>query len=365
MADKYEEIVSGQISGHDYVDLGLPSGNLWATCNLGAYQPHEHGDYFAWGETSPKKSYINSNYKFGEEGSYSKYCVYPKFGILDYKIVLEEKDDTARSIWGDSWFMPTQEDMIELLNYCEWWFVENYNETGVAGFVGMSKENLSTIFFPFSGICKEDKVLDYECGFYWSSSLSTTFDEPSAYGFYFYGWSPCVETCSYKARCYGCSIRAVSNFRPKSQGKILVEVNERITMRQVYGAWKGEIPTWTNVGMRCYDLYHVQVKDYSLSDIAFLIRQSLMQEFVIPVAIDILKVKPFIEVGFYAGDLLSAVLKSIETLGSYWASHDIERREVEKIFELCKDNMELYGITGKERKDLEESFEIFSKGVRE
>jgi hypothetical protein len=139
----------------------------------------------------------------------------------------------------------------------------------------------------------------------------------------------------------------------------LVEVNERITMRQVYGAWKGEIPTWTNVGMRCYDLYHVQVKDYSLSDIAFFIRQSLMQEFVIPVAIDILKVKPFIEVEFYAGDLLSAVLKSIETLGTYWASHDIERREVEKIFELCKDNMELYGITGKERKDLEESFEIF------
>jgi hypothetical protein len=105
------------------------------------------------------------------------------------------------------------------------------------------------------------------------------------------------------------------------------------------------------------------VKDYSLSDIAFLIRQSLMQEFVIPVAIDILKVKPFIEVEFYAGDLLSAVLKSIETLGAYWASHDIERREVEKIFELCKENMELYGITGKERKDLEESFEIFSKGV--
>ena len=34
---------------HEYVDLGLPSGTLWATRNVGADKPEDIGDYFAWG----------------------------------------------------------------------------------------------------------------------------------------------------------------------------------------------------------------------------------------------------------------------------------------------------------------------------
>lgn len=363
MFEEYQN-TSGQVSGHDYVDLGLPSGNLWATCNLGAHKLHEHGDYFAWGETSAKKLYANTNYKFGEEGSYSKYCVYKEFGVLDYKIILEEMDDAARAVWGDSWYMPTQEDMIELVDYCEWWPVDDFEGTGVAGIVGISKENLNMIFFPVSGVCKDDEAPDLQYAFYWSSSLSTEVENPSAYGLDCLGWAPSVETNCYKARCYGYPIRAISNPHPKSYSKILVEMKERKTMEQVYGPWKGEIPTWTNVGMRYYNLYHVQVKDYSLSDICFLIRQSSMQEYVMPVAIDILRVKPFITVDDDPGDLLGHVLGSVEDKGNaaYWESHDSEKKEVMRIFESCKDSMKSYGV---DEKSFLKLYEVFCKGEAE
>ena len=52
------------IDGHEYVDLGLPSGTLWATCNVGASKPEEYGDYFAWGETKPKDDYSWETYKW-------------------------------------------------------------------------------------------------------------------------------------------------------------------------------------------------------------------------------------------------------------------------------------------------------------
>ena len=357
MFEEYRN-TSGQVSGHDYVDLGLPSGNLWATCNLGAHKLHEHGDYFAWGETSPKKLYANTNYKFGEEGSYSKYCVYKEFGVLDYKIILEEMNDAARAVWGDSWYMPTQEDMIELVGYCEWWPVDDFEGTGVAGIVGISKENLNMIFFPVSGVCKDDEAPDLQYAFYWSSSLSTEVENPSAYGLDCLGWAPSVGTSSYEARCYGYPIRAISNPHPKSYSKILVEMKERKTMEQVYGPWRGEIPIWTNVGMRYYNLYHVQVKDYSLSDICFLIRQSSMQEYVMPVAIDILRVKPFITVDDDPGDLLGHVLGSVEDKGNaaYWESHDSEKKEVMRIFESCKDSMKSYGVDEKSFLKLYEEF---------
>ena len=64
------------INGHEYVDLGLPSGLLWATCNVGATKPEERGDYFAWGETTPKETYSWDNYKWckGTGTTFTKYC---------------------------------------------------------------------------------------------------------------------------------------------------------------------------------------------------------------------------------------------------------------------------------------------------
>ena len=84
---------------HEYVDLGLPSGTLWATCNVGADSPEEYGDYFAWGETTPKDSYQWNNYKWSGLGSsnwldaLTKYWVDENGGILDGKRELEPEDD--------------------------------------------------------------------------------------------------------------------------------------------------------------------------------------------------------------------------------------------------------------------------------
>lgn len=145
---------------HEYVDLGLKSGRLWATCNLGAYEPYEYGDLFAWGETRPKIEYHSYNYKFYESynDTYTKYC------DSDHKKVLDPEDDAATFNWGTEWRMPTYTEMEELYEGCTWTETGNYNGSGVGGVVGTSKTNGNTIFFPIK--------LSYS--FYWTSSLYNT-----------------------------------------------------------------------------------------------------------------------------------------------------------------------------------------------
>ena len=110
-------IDDGLLNGHAYVDLGLPSGILWATCNLGADTPEDFGDYFAWGETEPKELYDWKSYKYGcfnhERYELNKYCtdsVYGLNGFVDDLTLLELEDDVARACWGDGWRMPTIEE---------------------------------------------------------------------------------------------------------------------------------------------------------------------------------------------------------------------------------------------------------------
>ena len=93
---------------HEYVDLGLPSGTLWATCNVGADNPEDFGDYFAWGETEPKDFYDWSNYKYGNcvDGFYELSKYYDDDGLT----VLEPGDDAVRANWGNEWRMPTKEE---------------------------------------------------------------------------------------------------------------------------------------------------------------------------------------------------------------------------------------------------------------
>ena len=99
---------------HAYVDLGLPSGLLWATCNVGANNPQDYGDYFAWGETTPKDFYSWSNYKYcrGYE-QLTKYCTMSDYGYNGYTdnlTTLLPEDDAATVNWGDGWRMPTKEE---------------------------------------------------------------------------------------------------------------------------------------------------------------------------------------------------------------------------------------------------------------
>ena len=137
---------------HKWVDLGLPSGTLWATCNVGANSPEEYGDYFAWGETAPKDYYDWSTYKWrnGSENTLTKYCTqsgYGYNGFVDNKTELDPEDDAACVNWGTSWRMPTLEQIQELCNTCSWqWTLLN----GVSGQL-VTGPSGNTLFFPAAG----------------------------------------------------------------------------------------------------------------------------------------------------------------------------------------------------------------------
>ena len=135
---------------HEYVDLGLPSGTLWATCNVGANTPEEYGDYFAWGETESKNSYFWDDYKWFTDGKISKYCYDDSNsynGIVDDKMVLDVEDDAAYINWGSSWRMPTKAQRDELDDYC----TRTYTQlNGVNGFM-LTGPNGNSIFLPKAG----------------------------------------------------------------------------------------------------------------------------------------------------------------------------------------------------------------------
>lgn len=158
---------------HDYVDLGLPSGTLWATCNVGASSPEEYGDYFAWGEIEPKNDYIVSTYKYckGTFSTLTKYCTNSSCGTVDNKTELEPSDDAATANWGSGWQMPSFEQCRELYNSSytiTTWTALN----GVLGRKITSKSNGNSIFLPAAG-CRRGTSLDSAGSFgcYWSRSL--------------------------------------------------------------------------------------------------------------------------------------------------------------------------------------------------
>ena len=158
---------------HIYVDLGLPNGTLWATCNVGANTPEEYGDYYAWGEITTKDSYIWSTYRWcnGSENTLTKYCSSSNNGyngFTDTLTTLEASDDAATTNWGAGWRMPTIEEMWELSNNCthEW-----TTQNGVNG-MKYTGPNGNSIFLPAAG-CRGGSFL-FDAGYYgyyWSSSL--------------------------------------------------------------------------------------------------------------------------------------------------------------------------------------------------
>lgn len=158
----------GSWNGHDYVDLGLPSGTLWATCNVGAYVPEGYGDYYAWGETVPKNTYSWATYKYvcGNDPSFgnelTKYCtssLYGYNGFTDDLITLQQEDDAAVHNWGNGWFMPSYAQWTELYQRTTHTRITLNGQDGEL----FTAANGTCLFLPFS---------DLERG-YWSSSLNT------------------------------------------------------------------------------------------------------------------------------------------------------------------------------------------------
>ena len=136
-----------------YVDLGLPSGNLWAECNLGASSPEAYGDYYAWGEVEPKQVYTNSNHKWYKEGAPS--LGFTKYNNEDGKLSLEDEDDAVIQKLGNGWRTPTLADFRELTNQ-KYTTIKKTTLNGVAGYQITSKKNKKSIFIPFAGF-KNDK----------------------------------------------------------------------------------------------------------------------------------------------------------------------------------------------------------------
>lgn len=145
--------IGGSTDKVEYVDLGLPSGNLWAACNLGASSPEQYGDYYAWGEVEPKQEYTYPNHKWYKEGAPSQ--GFTKYNNEDGKLTLEDEDDAVIQKLGNGWRTPTLADFRELTNQ-KLTTIKKTKLNGVAGYQITSKKNGKSIFIPFAGF-KRDK----------------------------------------------------------------------------------------------------------------------------------------------------------------------------------------------------------------
>ena len=173
------------INGHEWVDLGLPSGTLWATCNIGANAPEKYGSYFAWGETSTKRDYSSFYYKYWQIGyykGYTKYCRRSDQGSEGYHDTLTElepEDDAATVRWGELWQMPSLEQMVELLDK-DYTTVIGTTLNGYNGSMITSNINGRSLFLPATGSRQgEDSEYTSEVCLYWSRSLAPSSSDAS------------------------------------------------------------------------------------------------------------------------------------------------------------------------------------------
>ncbi|MBQ7526491.1 MAG: Ig-like domain-containing protein [Bacteroidaceae bacterium] len=201
---------SGSIDGRYYVDLGLPSGTLWATTNVGANVPEDYGDYFSWGETTPRDNYSWSTYTHcdGTAFGMNKYCAQSEYGSSGFTDELTEllpEDDAVTVNWGEQWQMPSREQIEELCNSAytttEWTTLN-----GVTGMQVTSIINGKSIFLPAGGDHSQTTYeLEGEHGYFWSRTLDTY---QSNFGFYLDVNASKVTSSSYY-RYFGQSVRPV------------------------------------------------------------------------------------------------------------------------------------------------------------
>ncbi len=183
-------VAENTINGHEYVDLGLPSGLKWATCNVGASKPEEYGNHYAWGETEAKSNYSPDNSvtwgkKLNDIGGNPTY-------------------DVARKQWGSTWRLPTKAEFEELLSNCTWTWTE---QNGINGCKVTSKNNGNSIFLPAAG-WRYGTSLNRQgaFGYYWSS----TPPESNSYHAYNLDFSSGGHDTDWYGRNDGRSVRPVS-----------------------------------------------------------------------------------------------------------------------------------------------------------
>lgn len=197
------------MGGHEYVNLGLPSGTLWASCNIGAETKEQAGSHFAWGETNTKDVYNWNTYAWCESGNrnlLTKYCLTSRYGTVDKNARLDPEDDAAHILWGYDWCMPTIGEFQELCN-------SEYTTTTMTTINGMpcveikSKINGECIYLPAAGSRAGDSPnKSGNTGYYWSSTIYPEESYKAQYlVFNDYG-NPGIQK---DERYYGLSIRPV------------------------------------------------------------------------------------------------------------------------------------------------------------
>ena len=190
--DRPEEdkrIVKGNVGGHDWVDMGLPSGTRWATCNIDAATPYQPGKHYAWGETAVKSSYTEANSKF-----HDKY---------DLEDIAGTANDVAHVKWGNGWKMPTREQIAELAFYTGFPEFEHHEGRTVVKLT--SQFNGQVIYLPATGHIDGTSHENAKgCGNYWGSTPSD--DAVGAYG---YNFGSLNASMGGGMRYTGCAVRPV------------------------------------------------------------------------------------------------------------------------------------------------------------
>ena len=190
------------INGHKFIDLGLPSGLLWAETNIGAKTAADDGNYYAWGETDTKSTYNESTYF---DSNYTTYSI-------SGKTTLEKQHDAAYVNWGSSCRMPTDDEFGELHNseYCTWTWSSMTTSDGssINGYQVTSVKNGNSIFLPASGYRNYGRLYDHgSWGDYWSSTLDFS---QSNIAYYLYFYSSYHYQNSHGSRCHGHTVRPVA-----------------------------------------------------------------------------------------------------------------------------------------------------------
>ncbi len=199
-----DEVVFEDAEGAGAVDLGLSV--KWATCNLGANNPEDVGNYYAWGETFPQedKTYYWSSYKWcnGSLNSLTKYCNDSSYGQVDNKTMLLSADDAAQKNLPQGWRMPTQAEMQELFDKCTWtWTSKN----GTPGYE-VKASNGNSIFLPVTGAYGAKEITGKSTqGYYWTSTLTST-DNNYGVACQFFSTNKMIRNI---LRCIGAAIRPV------------------------------------------------------------------------------------------------------------------------------------------------------------
>ena len=196
LSEFLKNISTEKESPREYVNLGLPSGTLWATTNIGASLPEEYGVYFVWGDSITRRRYYANAYF---DSSYSKYN--SDGGLIE----LEPENDAASVKWGKQWRIPSKEQFDELINN-KYTTTQWTQQNGVYGRKITSKSNGNSIFLPATGYRSNSSLNnDGSNGYYWTRTLSLGIPS-DAWSLYFNSGN--VNT-DYDSRCNGLTVRPV------------------------------------------------------------------------------------------------------------------------------------------------------------